>query len=261
MAQPLSPVQVVPADVSQIAASNQLGQFITLHKASTVPPGIFPSLLSLLVGFWFLAFNQGSIVLVILGILLLGLGLWMPVRQLLNRTMKVYVFSEGLVSIKGNSAEAVQWRQIDTVMQSSARYGLNILLFIPILRVETRVYNVKLADGRTLIFNRILEKVQALGEAIANGSGRYLLPKAIAAYTAGAPVQFGPFTVNQQGISQYNQGMPWNQYGRIMIGNGRTWLQYQGGKNIGGRVSIKDVPNFSVFIALVSYIVRGRQQG
>jgi hypothetical protein len=260
MANSLAAAQAIPADVSQVAAHHQLGQIIAIHKARTIPPGIFPSILSLLVGIWLLSFNQGDIAVVIIGILFLGLGCWMPVRQFLNRTRRVYVFSEGLVSVKGTSLEAMQWSQVETVWQSFARYGLNILLFIPLLRIEAKSYRVKGTDGRTLVFNGILQNVEALGEAISSGTVRYLLPKAIAAYQQGAPVQFGPFTVSKQGIRNENQGIPWNLYERIMIGNGRTWIQYQGGKRLDGRVAIKNVPNFPVFIALVSYIVRGGQQ-
>ncbi|GAC1300972.1 MAG: hypothetical protein NVSMB27_41320 [Ktedonobacteraceae bacterium] len=265
MAQQTSPAQNISADVYQTAATHQLGQLTAVYKPRIIPPGIVLSVLLILLGLWLSLFvnlfNGGGIGALIIGILFLGFGLWMPVRQVLNRAMRVYVFTGGLVYVKSSSTDAIQWNQVEAVWQSLRRYGIRVLLVISIPIVVTRAYRVKLADGRTLIFNGVLDNVETLGNAIVSGTARYLLPKAIASYKAGYPVQFGPFTVSKQGISRGDKCVPWNLYGRIMVRNGFVGIRHQDGRRLGWRdAPVYSVPNFYVFIALVDYVVRNERQ-
>jgi hypothetical protein len=83
-----------------------------------------------------------------------------------------------------------------------------------------------------------------------------LLPKAIEAYTAGAPVAFGDLILSQQGISKGGKMLPWNLYQSTQLSGGYVLIRQQGKTLRWASVPIRKLPNPLVFVGLIEHIQR-----
>src|SRR2546427_5325170 len=101
MAQSASLSLNVPCDVDQLAITRQLGSLTSVYKPRLLPATLFPTvvcmfpcLIFLSVGFSLLGTTNGAWVAIVLGLICLGAALILPVHQLLNAKLRVYVFKD-----------------------------------------------------------------------------------------------------------------------------------------------------------------------
>ncbi len=263
MAQQIAP-QPLPPQAFQLAATYQLGTPTAEYRPWLRPAGIFSSAVLLLVGIAFLIASfattnpDSASGFLVLGLILFASGLIWPAIFLFTRNQQVYVCTEGLVRVKGGQAEAMRWDQMASFFQAVNIFTYRVFL-IPVVKMTNHAYTVFGASGTKLVFKDNWRNVEALGTTIGRETTRRLLPKAIEAYTAGAPVTFGDLVVSQQGISKGGKALPWHLYQGTQVNRGYVFIRQQGKTLRWASIPVRKIPNFLVFVGLIEYIQRGQQ--
>ena len=248
----------LPAEVNILAVQNQLGILSAEYKAKLTILNARTVLVLSLVGILGGAGLVASDYLLrvssswgALGIILLFGGLWLAINALLYYGLHVYVFTEGLVRVKGNTSDVIRWDQIKTIWQKVNKRYLGSFQF-----GTTHVYTVQRDDGKKFRFNNGLSKVDALGNTLTQEVNRRLLPKAIDTYNAGEPVTFGKLSVTIHGISNGEEIILWNQVKNIQVNKGTLAINKDGQWLNWTSIKVSGIPNFPVFMSLVDYIMK-----
>lgn len=263
MAQPVMSTQTFPPAAFQYAATYQLGTPTAAYRPWFRPALIFSSAALVLVGVAFLIASftspdpSSASALLVAGLIFIACSLIWPAIALFTRDQQVYVCTEGLAHVKGGQANAVRWDQVASVTQAVTIFTYRVFL-IPVVRIRSHAYTIYRADGTRLVFKDNWRDVESLGTTIGRETRRYLLPRAIAAYDAGAPVVFGDLSVSQQGISKGGKLLPWNLYQSTQISNGAVLIRQQGKTLRWASVQIRKLPNFLVFVGLIEHIQRAQ---
>jgi len=270
MAQTIPLEQNIAAAVNTFAATHQLGTFIAVYK-----PRIIRSLIFLLLSFFvvcgmaqiipfmiyqlfvppdYVVSSFDNITNFIAGMLvaapLLGLGLWLLVREIRNLNTKVYGFSSGLVQVRMGRRTGFRWDQVENVWQNYRRW-----IFPQFFRwgfYVRRNVKVHLATDKTFVFNGSLYNFDQLGATIVQETTSCLLPKANTLYTAGFPLHFGKLTLSQKEIRWDQRALPWGQVLDIVIVNGRVLIRIPGKRHPKNwaKIRIAHIPNIDVFTSL-----------
>jgi hypothetical protein len=248
----------LPAEVNILAVQNQLGIWRAEYRARLTILNARTVLVLSLVG---ILGGAGLVISDILlhrastwgglGIVLLCGGLWLAINALLYYGLRVYVFTEGLVRVKGNSTDVIRWDQIKTIWQKVNKRYLGSFHI-----GTTHVYTVQRDDGKKFRFNNGLSKVDALGNTLTQEINHRLLPKAIDTYNAGEPVTFGKLSVSLHGISNGEEIILWNQVKNIQVNKGTLAINKDGQWLNWTTIKVSAIPNFPVFMSLVDYIMK-----
>jgi uncharacterized membrane protein len=268
--------QVIPFDVHQLLSVYRLG---TPKKEYTNNTGskMLLGVLFIITGIIFtisglllllLLFSPGasSAVLVILAgtVSLVGTGLALFVnygvslirRAQRNRGATVYLCTDGLLLIRGGGAEALRWDQIAEVWKVftviTYNYGQKAYVL--------RQFLLRRSDGTTLVLDNAFYGFEEMGAEVEQQVVGRLLPGALAAYYAGHAVPFGPISVHSQGVS-VNSGQKafsWNELDKVRIADGVIYFKGPSLLPL-ATVPIAQIPNTSVFAALVSAVTNGQK--
>lgn len=195
------------------------------------------------------------IAVVILSVLFLAIPLWIVVDAVRSRDIQVYVCPGGLLYLHSGKTEAIRWDQAESCWRKvvkTSSYGIQT--------GATHRYTLRRSDGATFKFNDNIGNVEALGNTIADETARTLWPRYIAAYQAGQTLPFGKISLNQQGVTNGKEWLPWSQVREIQITRGYLSLKKVGGKQ-GNWMGIpaSQIPNVDVFMALVNSIQSGKR--
>jgi hypothetical protein len=242
------PVLQVPPAIAQQVATYQLGTLAQAYKANVAKLLFFAgiALVATLIELpAALADSVGTLVLLIL----LAATAYAIYYLIANYNLKAYVFSEGLVRSKGSQIDVMRWEHIEAIWEKVIKYRYRGI--IPLY--TTYNYTVRRNDGTEFKFPGSLKSNKLLGEALQQEVTRRQLPKAIATYNSGNPVNFGLLSVNTQGISKGGVLVPWNQVGQINIRRGWLSVQKQGSFLASCRTKASSIPNLQVFLQLVEY--------
>lgn len=186
------------------------------------------------------------------GLILLCAGAWLAINALRYYGLCVYVFTEGLVRLKGDKADAVRWDQVKTIWQKAdKRYISSFYLG------TSHAYTVQRDDGKKFTFNDGLRNVGVLGETLIREVNSRLVPEAIATYNAGKPVVFGKLSVSIHGISNGEEIVLWNQVKGIQVIKGALAVNKEGQLVNWPSIRAAKTPNLPVFLALVDYVLKG----
>ncbi len=191
---------------------------------------------------------------IVIGLFLLAFGIWSCINLLQNYDTRVVVCEQGLLRTKKGQVEVVRWEQVDAFWQAVTKRYTN-----GIYTGTTHIYTLRRSDGVVYKFNDTLNKVEALGNSIQREVTRVLLPRFIYAYNAGTTVTFGPLSINQQGISNSKEMLPWSQVKDLQVKRGIVSVKKEGKWFNWSTVGVARIPNFYVFMALVDYVSKGRR--
>jgi len=192
---------------------------------------------------------------VIIGLCFIAGGIASGIGALQNYGMHVLLCSQGLLRTRRGQVEVVRWEQIAAFWQAVTKRYTN-----GIYTGTTHLYTLQRIDGVTLKFNDTLGKVEALGNAIQREVTRVQLPKYIYAYNAGNTITFGPISINQQGVSNGKELLPWSQNKGIEVRRGIVSVKKEGKWLNWSSVGVPRIPNFYVFMALVDYAQKSQHQ-
>ena len=253
--------QSVASEVYILASTHQLGTPQGQYKAKlailSARAVVILTLIGILGGAGLLAYDIATTHAIstwgLLGLLGLAAGLWLGINALRYYGLRIYLFTEGLVQVKGDKITVVRWDQIKTVWQNVQKR------FISSFYIGTvHSYTVQRDDGKKITFDDGLKDVEALGNIVTREVTSRLVPDVIATYNAGEPVTFGKLSVSIHGISNDGDIVLWNQIkgvqvvkGTLAINKDGQWLNWPGAK-------VAKIPNFPVFMALVEYVLKGQ---
>ncbi len=252
------PTSLTP-EASQVAVTFQLGiptaeyrPRFTTRKAVSIAFLFVVVLGSLVLGI----ISSQLIAFLIIGVLAFALMLMGLMDAFLSRDKRVYVCPAGLLYQHQGKTEAIRWDQVEAFWQRVVRrssYGIQV--------GTLHLYTVQRNDGTTFKFNDQLYNVEALGNTIARETARLQLPRFIAAYQAGQTVNFGQIGLNQQGVSNGKELLPWHQIKEIKVNQGFISIQKEGNNRLRWKtVQASKIPNINVFMALVDSIINNRRR-
>lgn len=265
--------QAISSDMQQLAATYQLGTPQQEYRFK-VTRTLIGGLLTLILGIGCIAFifisenislssidftyvdtNGNFWVFTIIGLVLLAVGIGSLVSLFRNLNLRVLLCSGGLLRTSGGNVEIVRWDQVEAFWQAVTKRYYN-----GVYTGTTHLYTLRRNDGIVFKFNDTIGKVEALGNAIQREVTRILLPKFINAYNAGSTVNFGPLSINQQGISNSKEMLPWSQYKDMQVRRGIISVKKEGKWLNWSSIGVARIPNFYVFMSLLDYAVKSQQR-
>jgi hypothetical protein len=256
----------LPQDVYQAAYAAQLGdQPRAEYHPLTTGKRLAGGIIGLLVGIAFLAggftmLNQPAdssmgtlLILVLVGLLLVGGGIYYLLYGVIYKNWGVYVYERGFVHKKGNqAAQPFRWDQIEAVWYQVTRHYRN-----GIYTGTTHNYRVRRVDGYEIVLNDRFTNVAALGDTVSNQVTATKMPQVIGAYNAGQVITFGPLSVSRQGIQNSSGNLlPWPEIKDVSIQNGYVAVSKAGKWLRWSSQPVKNIPNVFLFIALIRQILK-----
>ncbi|GHO82692.1 hypothetical protein KSZ_06980 [Dictyobacter formicarum] len=237
----------VPPEIAQQVATFQLGTLTQVYKANSIKLLFAGAVLLLTLIDILLSLGGNPNIIGLLA--LLALSAYSIYYLVVNFNLKAYVFSEGLVRAKGSHVDVMCWEHVEAVWERIVKHRYRGIITI----YTSYNYTVRRNDGAQFKFPSALKSNKLLGEAIQQEVTRRQLPKAIAAYDSGSPVNFGTLTVSMQGISKAGVLIPWNQFGQANFRRGWLLIRKQGDLLASIRTRASTIPNLQVFLQLVEH--------
>ncbi|MBO0781913.1 MAG: hypothetical protein J2P37_24095 [Ktedonobacteraceae bacterium] len=271
MQQQMQAMQQLPPEAHQMAMTYQLGTPLAEYRGGFTGRSIGGIILGIIFTGLFGAIaigimNDSSssssdggpiIIMVVLALVGLCFLLWSIIAPIIYSSWRVYVCSDGFVFAKGSEVQPTRWEHVQAVWQSVTRHYRN-----GIYTGTTHKYTVERSDGYKVVFDDRFKKVSDLGDTLSNKATAIMLPRVLAAYNAGNVVNFGPLSVQLQGVSNGRELLPWSQISDFSVNQGIVSVRKEGKWLNWSSVEVAKIPNFFVFMALVRAILdgaRGRQ--
>lgn len=165
-------------------------------------------------------------------------------------SLNIQVFEQGFVHTKAGATRVIRWDDVESVRQQVIKRSVN---FIPV--GTTYTYTIRTFQGETLKLNNSVSKVAQLGALIQGETFKRLMPRALETYNGGGTLQYGKLRINQTGISNGKEAVPWAQVKGVQVSNGYISVKKEGKWLTWANVAVAQTPNFFVFLALVDRIV------
>lgn len=260
MATNIASSDILPLSVQQAAAARQLGAFKKVYKTNSNK--------SIVAAIFFMAgavfFSAGGIfpppsalsvttrvILLMFALLMLVLVtyLFATVIQIANR--RVYLFQRGIVIEKRNQVQTLPWNQVAEIWQSITRRYRNGAYV-----GTSYVYTLRREDGYRIKLDNLTKDIAELGPTVAQGIAQELIPRALQSMRAGQTLGFAPFSVNQQGISNEREFIPWSQVQAIDVKQGRLTIKKTGMSRGWDTAMVAKIPNYLVFTVVAEEMRR-----
>lgn len=205
---------------------------------------------------WFDASMSPSNVRGLSGLLFLMGGLFalggaIPLFQFwLKRDVGAALYERGFAYKDAQGVHQVRWEDIEAVWQNITRHYVN-----GIPTGTTYVYTVQTKDHTKYLLDKYLADVQKLGTEVQRCTSAELGPRYWQAIQGGQTLQFGPLAISQQGITAGAKSLKWSELKAIRIRAGVISVKRDKGWFDWTRVTVPQIPNFFVFIALAQRYV------
>lgn len=252
------PPVLLPLPVQQRAEAQRLGAFTKAYQ-TTVVRTIVGSFVFLVAA---ALFCVGGIlppdltvttrgVLLVFGLLFLGLALTLAYNVLQVANQRIYLFEQGLVIDKRQQVQVFPWNQTAAVWQSVTRNYRNGRYV-----GTTYIYTLRRVDGYQVKLNNLTKDIAELGPIIAQGITRELVPRALHSIGTGQTLTFAPFSINQQGIGNGREFLPWPQVQGVDVKQGRVTIKKAGTSRDSWTDKVAKIPNFLVFTVVAEEMLR-----
>ncbi len=183
--------------------------------------------------------------IVLLGPLAFVAGVRMIVRAYRNLGLRVVVFPEGVVRVRGDDVQAFFWEDIARVWQKKNSmtwaYALHGAL----------VFQVQRTDGTEIVFDDSLPGLNQLGGILLRETLPHLLPRALEAYDEGHALDFGKLRVSARGWGQSADSVSWQNVKSITLTETEITIVKKNKWGAWLHATVSDFPNFHVFRAVV----------
>jgi hypothetical protein len=191
--------------------------------------------------------DSGAILPLICGVIFLPLGAWMLFNTFRNWSNAVALYEGGFALKDRKGVRTVKWTDIDAVWQNVTRHYTNM-----IYTGTTYLYTVQLSDKTKLTLDNKYPKIEEVGKAITNGSANAIFPKYAASINSGQRVNFGILGLDRNGMYFNNKSLTWQEIKAVKISQGIISVKKDGGWFNWATVTVAQIPNFWVFVDLVS---------
>lgn len=260
-------MQSTPSADSPFSSVVGLGAFVSEHKPSTfnrwagLAAGcvfVIAAPALLLAGFYLLydayirtglyRLDESLFWLPLLcGVIGAPIGLYGLFQSWRNWGLAAALYEGGFAYHDRKGLRQIKWGDIDATWQSITkyyRYGIHT--------GTTYIYTIQLNDKSRIVLDNKFPKIESLGKAITNGSANALFPRYVAALKSGQRVTFGPIAMDINGLYSGNKSLQWKDIKAIKTSQGIISVRKEGGWFNWATVTVPQVPNFWVFLDLVS---------
>jgi hypothetical protein len=164
---------------------------------------------------------------------------------------QIHLFQQGIVIDKGKQVQAFAWNQAAEVWQSitrNYRHGSYV--------GTTYTYTLRRVDGYQIKLGNLTKDIAELGPAIAQGITRELVPRALHVIQTGQTLTFASLSINQQGIGNGRDFIPWSQVQPVSVNQGRVTIKKTGTSRVWATAMVAKIPNFLVFTVVAEEMLR-----
>ena len=243
---PSSILDRLPANLP--AEIKQLGAPVALYKGS-----VLFTIAMMYIGAALLLLGPALACNIGCGGILLALGILMIVGAWQDRNRRVAVFTNGLVHVRGQTADVIPWSEIESVWQKiTDHYDSTGVLKLR----TTYLYTIQeRGEDETIVLGEDLNDIKTLGETIQEEVTRVQLPGALAAFKRGETLTFGPLTIDTKGLAHEQSTLAWSEIKGLKVDKGVFHVLKKGNWFTWTTVTVDQIPNLMVFLALVDGIL------
>lgn len=255
----------LPPAVDEIARAYQMGEarndYGLSRKATnqTRNSGIACLIIGGLIGFLGTSdLGQSSVAPGVFLLLLAGLvciiGVVFIVRIAALRKVDVHIYTceNGFIYAVGQTVpQPFRWDQIQAVWRKATNHYRN-----GVYTGTSTCYTIERKDGSQVVLDNHIDGIEKLGKVISARITRLLLPQVIEAFNSGQTITFALLTLDQQGLNNGHELLPWTQVEAVDVKDGFVSVKRQGAWLNWDRVAAAEIPNFFVFQALVDYVLK-----
>jgi len=185
-----------------------------------------------------------------LGIFLFLLGVMLLVRAYRSRGLRVLVFSEGILKVRHDDAQAFCWDEINVLWRKKTEGHWERAIRGSLTLIAQR------GDGKSISFDDALPGLKRLAAILQRETLAHLLPHYQAAYDAGSKLDFGKIGVSRRGLTANGDTLLWRDVQEVKWEENQVSVSKKGkwGRWFLGKIS--DIPNAHVLRALVERAMR-----
>jgi hypothetical protein len=178
---------------------------------------------------------------------LTGLGFVIAVLMWRSRGLAVSLYDAGLGYRRGGHTKLTPWGDIRRLNASAVRYGIFGLIWGGEMQVR-----LDLRDGGQIRLTRAVADLPDLVEKIKQRIYPHLLAGYTRAFNQGHAIEFGPITLNGDGVLKGKKLMPWTELAGAELERGVLRLTpVQGGSARRMKVPAHHIPNLDVCLQLI----------
>lgn len=252
----IQPDANIPKKLHQLTECQHVGTPLKIYQSTKIFQGfIIASLsLTLLLSLFVIwrALNQG-LFLIGLGYLLLLCVLCVFTLKYRESRSRLYVCSQGLLSIDGKKQEGIRWDEIQRTYDGGS--GIQLL---------TNTEGKKFTISSNLSLSRLAELSAIIEDAIKEVK----IAAVLAQYERGETVHFGNLEVNQYGIVDLDAAVTWELLEDVRLEKDVLSLKYDGEWHdwygaFSPKIYVPNYmypPNLPVFLALTQHILSHKNE-
>jgi hypothetical protein len=191
--------------------------------------------------------DSGFLLPLLCAVVILPAGGWVLFNVIRSWSVSLALYEGGFAYYDRNGLKQIKWGDIDAVWQSITKhytYGVHTR--------TTYLYTIQLNDKTKITLDNKFPQIEQVGKAISNGSATALFPKYVALLKAGQRATFGPLALDANGMYSGNKSLTWQEIKAVKIVRGIISVKKEGGWFNWATASVPQVPNFWIFIDLVS---------
>lgn len=243
-----------------------LGQLINVYRASRrrrlalwilLAAGLAATLISALAGGyrWYLATTQYGPAVVskwstpwfIAAAAFAGLSLVISIFILRGRQLEVSLYGAGIVYQHGRNRISIPWQDIQRLHASAVRYGIFGLIWGGEMEVR-----LDIRGGQQIRLTRAIAHLPDLVEKIKRNIYPHLLAGYTRVFNQGQALEFGPLTLNGEGVLRAGRLLPWTQLASAELERGVLKLTpVKGGPGRRMKLPAHQIPNLDVCLQLI----------
>jgi hypothetical protein len=164
-----------------------------------------------------------------------------------ERGFAVSIHEHGLRHQLGGRANIALWQEITGLVQDMTAHAMT----------ADTVYNLRLQkqDGSEIPIafraRGITPNGRELAELLQNKVNQVVTPRLLAQFEAGATLSFGPFQLNQEGLSHDDKSIAWLELEKAAIREGEIIIRQHEGQKVWARARVALVPNINAFARIL----------
>lgn len=179
-----------------------------------------------------------------------GFGVFVLVMStllFLGRRLEIGLYGAGLIYRRGGRRIAVPWQDIQRLHASAVRYGIFGLIWGGEMEVR-----LDIRGGKQIRLTRTIANLTDLVEKIKRNIYPHLLAGYTRAFNQGQALEFGPLTLDGEGVVHNGRILTWSQLASADVERGVLRLNpAKGGTGRRIRLSAHRIPNLDVCLQLI----------
>lgn len=235
-------------------------QGVTLN----IVAGVLTSIVGALAIVWGIyTANETGLLCVSGGVVLIPLGAWGIWLTLRRRPHTVTVFRNGMTVARGGNVALILWEQVTAFYCDTPEHYASVRFSQRRQAEPSHFCKVKTSDGDAFVFDDTLRDVRGLADTIQQHTVTHIAPHVMTAFDAGAPVDFGPLVVSQDGIRAQAKFLPWPQVVRFDVAPRRGTVVIEEAENPlrWGTFMIAYIPNLTTLKVIVRRMLAEHTDG